>query len=485
MAAGLVVFAFLSAYFFDRAFTPNPTSRLLPVITLVEDHTFQIDRWKHWTQDKAFVNGHYYSDKAPLSTLVVVPFYAMYYAAFGSTDARRPSHVPYALGNLLCGVLPFLFLIGALFHTLSAKVKSRDAVVLATLPIFGSFLFAFSGTYFGHLLAGALLLGAWLCVRSAASLRPALAGGLSSLAFLAEFPTALIGLTFGVSLFAKTRSLWSCFRFALAGLPALLLLLYYNYSITGHPLVSLYGFQADPQFQAMRTAYGFTGPQVEAIWGMAFGLSRGAFVYAPILFYLAYAATRTMWSRGPRLDPWITSGFGLFYLVISSYYMWRGGWSYGPRHLISPAFIVLFEGILLIAGSGFSRTAVFSLSAVGILFVWVAKATTVYVIPETIANPVFEFLLPVLLEGRANRNTLPTLWFGLSPVAACLAWIPLFAASVAGFHSWYRRMTPERESKRGTQRTKTRAPSRHAPGAGGGHPRSTGYSRGLFRCKGD
>ena len=58
----------LSAYFLDAVPSPNPTSRALPVLTIYEEGTYAIDTYEKFTMDKSFVNGHYYSDKAPLTT---------------------------------------------------------------------------------------------------------------------------------------------------------------------------------------------------------------------------------------------------------------------------------------------------------------------------------------------------------------------------------------------------------------------------------
>src|SRR3954463_14180522 len=67
----------LAGYFLDSVPSPNPTSRALPVLTLYEEGRYAIDTYEKFTMDKSFVNGHYYSDKAPLSTWVVLPFYGL------------------------------------------------------------------------------------------------------------------------------------------------------------------------------------------------------------------------------------------------------------------------------------------------------------------------------------------------------------------------------------------------------------------------
>src|SRR5919202_2991899 len=55
----------------------NEYSRYDMVLALVDHHTTQIDRYHENTGDEAFFNGHYYSDKAPGSSLLAVPTYAL------------------------------------------------------------------------------------------------------------------------------------------------------------------------------------------------------------------------------------------------------------------------------------------------------------------------------------------------------------------------------------------------------------------------
>src|SRR5437762_10210928 len=107
----------LAGYFLDSVPSPNPTSRALPVLTVYEEGTYAIDTYEKFTMDKSFVNGHYYSDKAPLTTWIVLPFYG----------ALKLLHVPepaadkvrwltaLLLGDLICGTVPFVLLTWLVF----------------------------------------------------------------------------------------------------------------------------------------------------------------------------------------------------------------------------------------------------------------------------------------------------------------------------------------------------------------------------------
>ena len=64
------------AYTLPRWADPNQNSRLDMVFAVVEDGTFQIDKYVENTVDYAKVGEHYYSDKAPGAAFLGIPVYA-------------------------------------------------------------------------------------------------------------------------------------------------------------------------------------------------------------------------------------------------------------------------------------------------------------------------------------------------------------------------------------------------------------------------
>src|SRR5271169_4349145 len=68
----VAVIFFSYAYFYEGAGW-NQNSRLDLVRAIVEQGTLRIDAFHQNTGDKALVNGHYYSDKAPGLALLAVP----------------------------------------------------------------------------------------------------------------------------------------------------------------------------------------------------------------------------------------------------------------------------------------------------------------------------------------------------------------------------------------------------------------------------
>ena len=73
--------------YFQQVPAWNEYSRYDLVRAIVEDGSTQIDRFHGNTGDKSFRDGHYYSDKAPGTSFVAVPAYAL--AARHLVDHRQ------------------------------------------------------------------------------------------------------------------------------------------------------------------------------------------------------------------------------------------------------------------------------------------------------------------------------------------------------------------------------------------------------------
>jgi hypothetical protein len=429
----------LAGYFLDSIPSPNPTSRVLPVLALFEDGTYAIDRYQDTTMDKSFIDGHYYSDKAPLSTWLVLPVYGLLrQAGLPAADIFYFKWLPVAfIGAVLCGTVPFVVLVWLIARRLEREAPSANAVLLSMLPLYGSFVAAYSGVFIGHLLAGILLTGSYALLTSGR--RPGLCGFLVGLAVVAEHPVALALPVW--TFFLLRRQPQALPRFVLGGLPCAAVLLLYNYAITGSPLTTPYAYEAHVAFAEMKSAYGMQLPSATALWGLLFSPFRGLLFYAPALAVAAYAY---LTARRRHLRPDAISPLGLltigYLAMISSYFVWWGGWSYGPRHLLPLAMIFFYEGIPLVATRRSLHTPLLWASVAGIAMVWMAKSTVLHIMPETYANPVFELALPKLLHGDLRSDAVVTRLFGFHPIVAAPMWIVLFLACVKRLHA----MTRER-----------------------------------------
>jgi hypothetical protein len=426
-AAFVAVQLVLAGYFVDIRITPNPASRALAAMCLVDRGTLAIDGYEGFTTDESRIGRHVYSDKAPLSALVVAPLYAaaehVPWVA-GSTERRLT--VAIALGALACGTLPFVLLATLCFLAIRDRRTAVPPVLLATLPLYGSFLFVFAGAYFGHLLAGAWLLAAYLALRKD---RLVTAGVLLGLGCLTEYPVALAALVWAVQLRVVRRSVRAPALLAAGFAPAALAIVAYNLAITG-TLDPAYSYVSHASFHAMRHHLGFGWPRPRALWGLLFSPFRGAFFYAPVLYLFAYG-----WLRGTRARAWLRHPLPplvvAYVVLIASYYMWWGGWSYGPRLLIPVAMPVFYEGIVLLATRGVSRPLFYAATGVGLAFAVLAKATAGYMLPDALHDPIPGYLVPFVKLGWFDGASLAS-WLGAPAALGSAVWLVLAALGLGG-----------------------------------------------------
>ncbi len=421
----LAILAPLLLWHVDTWHTPNPTSRALLTISLVEDHSYQIDRFKDWTEDKALVRGHYYSDKAPLSSWLAVPVYALSTALSGKPSNSFPRHSAIYSGAVVSGVLPALLFIALLWQALGRAQASPTLSVLyvfAAVP--ASMIGLYAGTFFGHVLGGLLLLIGWKALFD--DRRPFLAGLALALAGTAEFPLLLFVPFFllGIVIKRSEMRIWQSLASLALGLaPGALLIAGHNLLTTGSPLVFAYKYVDSPSFQHMHTLYGFKLPRLDALWGLTFSRAHGILFHVPVLVVSLLAI---LWKR-PSLTRSMAiriSAIVAYVLLVASYQMWEGGWAFGPRHLIPVAMLLLYEGTKIVPQAiGKVWAWALSLSFVtGGALVFLAKSTTVYMIPAQVRFPLIELLIPKFLAGELNRNVLPTVLWGMSPQLAHIFW---------------------------------------------------------------
>src|SRR5580658_7115115 len=201
----LLIFAvtfFSYAYFYEGAGW-NQNSRFDLVRSIVEQGTLRNDDFQRNTEDKAYANGHYYSDKAPGLALLAVP------AAWAGRALLRVPGVdpasPRGLVDLAYWVtvwavaLPMAAACACLFWVAMELGCSVSASAFAVLALgLATPMWAYSTLFWGHALAGACLVFAFACalrlrgdVNSAGAMPWGLALGLTAgWATVTEYPSA-------------------------------------------------------------------------------------------------------------------------------------------------------------------------------------------------------------------------------------------------------------------------------------------------------
>ncbi len=426
----LLVNSIICCYYLDTWENGNTTSRMLAVMNVVNSGTFQFDNQQARTFDKACIRGHYYSEKAPLPMLMVIPFYKLI-TCLGYQE-NGEGKIIYILGSVLCGVIPFL-IISLLFLKAAAKEPhSFSPVLLSMLPLYASFIFIYSSTFYNHLLAALFLLLSYIYLKKGSLF---LAGLFIGLSFLSEYSVAVIIAVWGLQLCLKKKTVRALLEFAAGASPAILFILVYNYIFTGSPFLMLYKFHTSFVTEA-ETLYGFSYPKLKALWGLTFSLYRGLFFYAPfLLFYFFYLINKWIKYSPKMIAKKILQSYsGLatlsLLIVLSSETGWWGGWAYGPRYLLLIAVLLTYKGVIYLSSIQFSKIAFLGVTIFGLICALSAKITVLYSIPTDRMNPFTEIIWPAIIHSDFNPNNLLTMLLGIAPVIGAALFVLLFILGV-------------------------------------------------------
>ncbi len=479
MISFILINFFLCSYFIDIWLTPNSTSRALPVLTLYENKSIMIDQYNNFTGDKSKINNHYYSDKAPLSTFIVYPFYSVFrqiglpeikkftlekfpiyiWEDAGMVDGRsfllpQLSSI-FILGGLLTGTIPFLLILLISFLCIR-KTSGFSPVLLVMLTFFSSFMFIYSGVYTGHILAGLLLFITYLLLKSKTKF---FISGISlGLALTTEYTVAIVIPFWLIQILLNEKKFIPLLKFISGLIPGIIIILFYNYSITGSLITTQYSYVANQEYQHV-SHLGFGYPSIEALWGLLFTQFRGLIFYIPVLIFMIFyfikannkhITTFFKYKKTPYLQQWsknyLLSSFIFYVLLISSHKIWTGGWSFGPRHLIPITFPLIYEGILLLSKNTFSKYIFVFMGSIGVIITWMAKSTKLYMLPDypIYPKPFFNIILRDFNLDKFNSNNILTLFADAPPQLANWLWLIIFSLSIIILHFWFRSLYPEK-----------------------------------------
>lgn len=425
----------------------NQNSRLNLLHALTKDRSIIIDKYHENTGDKAFVNGHYYSDKPPGIAFLALP--AFYLGSGISAVAGFAPESPkdwntsgwIATGGSV-GLLAALG--GASFFALLSGFFSRKFSILATLAVFlGSGIFPYATMLFSHAGTAGLIAIALFCIidypvlpkRSARSSRGFLrdvlenpsgrdvvAGVCLGFAIASEYTVAIAAGT--ILLFAISQKISRGVWIVLGACFPVMLIPLYNMLTVGSPFDLGYGHvQGFPDMQE-----GFYGihflPDPKAIFHLLFTPAKGLFFWSPFLL-LAIPGYAVLFRRSRPL-------FFLFFLVpilhillISSFFLPSGGWGLGPRYFVA---IVPFIGFAAAFGASVFRRTAFVAGTLSVLLT--GTATLIAAVTPEVENPLVTFYLPRLADAHLMQNIGTKI--GLSPVISIAALVLLMLLMFAG-----------------------------------------------------
>lgn len=425
----ILINLFFASFYLDSWHNANTTSRVLPVLNYVEKHTIQIDEYADQTMDKSFVHGHYYSDKAPLPSFVIIPFYWTL-RAIGLTTYNSNfdiySRPVFLLGSFICGSLPFVLICFIFFKYAYKYANMKHAALLSMVFLYTSFVFIFSGTFFTHVFSAALLLLSYICIKEK---RYFYSGLFLGFAFLSDYTVLFIIPIWAIQIFINEKNFKTVIAFAVGLLPLALLFLLYNKITTGSAFDLLYNHSTFGDGAAPAANLGFSHPSIKALYGLTISPYRGILIYCPMLiFTLVYYFKDKGWSTfqwQKNYLIYITIGY---FLLISSHLVWWGGWSYGPRQLMPIAVLLLFEAVLFIAKRDINKVWFWAVSIVTLLFTLMIKGTVVYSVPTEMTSPFRDYFFQNARYGLTNPNNILTMYMPVSPTIAAIVWLFLFGS---------------------------------------------------------
>jgi hypothetical protein len=413
----------------------NPMSRALTVLALVEHGTLQADQWFDLTIDKAIVNGHIYSDKPPLSSFVVLPFYWLWRLAHPGPYEPSDVNVVVYLGDIVASAIPFGAFVLLLERRAELSMRAQEAVWVALLAAFGTPLFSYGSTYFGHTLSGTLFVFAYCAANRAISAREPfrwalVAGFLAGLGVLTDLTIWIGVVVVAVFLATRPKRLRLLAYYAAGGLPCALAFGAYNACLTGSPFDSPYSHVTSAFYNL--TPIKFDLHTLAVARDLLISEYRGLLFYAPALLVLAplaYARTE------PHARRWLLVAFtGAHFLFVASYWVWNGGWCIGPRHLTPMMMVLLYEGVgALSLGGARYRMAFVALASLGVAGNLVAVATNPAI--DVSRHPFRDAYGPAFLRGEMTPDSVFRdlgLGWGRGTV---YAWLALFLAT-ATFLAW-------------------------------------------------
>lgn len=431
------VYLYLFPYF-PRIQSANELPRVYLVKAIVEDHTFAIDHQVAVygaTSDLSRWEGHLYQNKAPGSSLLVVPVYALVRAVAGAPSLAASMW----LCRVIAGIIPaliFLWLMWRFLERFTPEPEVRRLVVVAYG--LGSMAMTYAMLYYSHQLSAVCIGGAFILVVE--NRRPFVAGLLAGCAVLVDYQTAFAVLPLGIYVCVKQPR---TIAWAIAGAIApLALLLEYHHACfgsitrTGYATAIVYG-----QDHA-HGLLGMTTPRAAAIWGTLFAPDNGLLVLSPWLA-CAVPGGIALWKRGERALVLACCGaIAVFFYFVWSIVFWRGGWEVGPRYVTAMLPFVLPLACVGIAElRRWPRVLELACGAVAsAVVIYVLAAATLPYWPDSLKNPLYDVTFR-LLGDHAVAPSLGSLCgipglAGIAPAIALAFGITGYAiVRVAGYRS--------------------------------------------------
>lgn len=444
----LFIFFFLTyAYFFQGGgWTQN--TRICLTRALLHERTFIIDACREDSQDPCFTfvntgdwsfhDGHYYTNKSPLLSIMAIPGYALGEALMRLMLPNDPA--AHVLGAAYLASLTTVALSGALLCVLMLHVlhaffgfSPRRSMALAIIFGTGTLVFAYSTAFYCHSVSAFFCVLALLLLMRIRhgrtrrdGLEAALAGAAASAAVLVEASTLYLMPCFILYALSCPNGRRLAAVFIAACVPGALFQLSYNWICFGGPLESSYK-HANPAVMLYDNGSLFGLPTPRRLLELTVLPYRGLLMSSPVLLMSVPGVFLLAKIKSLRADfAFVLSAALIFIFFIAGFHAWYGGSAPGPRYLV-PAYPFMF----LLGVFAFKRfpRAYISVAMVSVC-INLAIAAVAVDIPGDIRFPLRDVVVKNILQGNVSINPVPFSHFDRYPDIYALAditqWTPNF-----------------------------------------------------------
>jgi hypothetical protein len=390
----LGVMLFLGSAYFYQDPEWNGNSRLNLTRAIVEQASLSIDDFHDapdWaTGDKAYFQGHYYTDKAIGSSVMAVPVYFALFKLGGFLAVPLgASLIKHVLTTCVMGAM--FAVAGISMYSIGVRV-APDAwiAILATLCVaFGTMMWPYSAVFYGHVPAAAFLILTFALLAAAASSSDHGSpwqwfwiGLAAAMAFISDFTAApvIAGLAAYGLYVLRGRNLGRIWQTAWPALLGALIpwtvLVSYNLAVYGRPLDFGYTYEVEERFQEIM-GLGLMGmrlPTLSASYHISLDPKFGLLWQSPVLWLSPVGYWLAFLHRRHRAEVLLSMyAIGVVFLMNAASFLWYGGSTFGPRLLISalPFFVVPLA--MLPKRASWTLAALGTLSAAQMLIPLVGK----------------------------------------------------------------------------------------------------------------
>lgn len=401
----------------------NQASHFAFVRALIEQGSIRIDDYHGNTGDKAFRDGHFYTNKAPGTGALSAPFAGLARLAAWAvgSDPRSERALSWQARAAILGgaTLPLVAAAWALsFIAIRLGASARAAGFAAIVYGLGTPAWVYGSSLWAHSLTAACLIGALaatLAISETGLGRRDLALG-AGIGLACGSAVAADYMSGGAAAILAGFAIWKVGRddrprglrlaaaVALGALPPALLLGIYHQIAFGSPWKIAYGFAVG--FEGVREGMlGVTYPKPGVAAELLVGSHRGLLRVAPVLAGGLIGLGGMLLRRNLRGPAAAALAVFLFHLLFNaSYHYWWGGNCYGPRFLTGALpFLCLGAAFAWDAWRVPARMFLLSLGCAGIF--WTLVAISTHPMPrDSYGRPFEELLWPSFVEGKLSLN---------------------------------------------------------------------------------